>query len=156
MSISQSVSEYSQALGNDCVQGLWLEQSLARFGWDQQRASSQVLGTAEESALRSLLVLWGEEYKQLCVTPIHSVEDSFPLGSTRSREVHPEPFNMLNGCEHVLGGSTFASACNCGPRVVRAESGLLHVTLPTELLPVYSFPLSDGMARAALPDFQHL
>lgn len=59
LSVSQSISGHSQTLGNNCVQGLWLEQSVACFGWDQQHASSQVPDTAEEAALRSLLVLWG-------------------------------------------------------------------------------------------------
>lgn len=115
--IYKSSWEYSQALDNDCLQGLvarvvpgtlWLGpaahlQPGPRHGWGVR---------TEETSPSSQ----GKRYEWVCVTCTHSLWDSFPAGSTKHQEPRDTSWatcHTTSVCGHVLGGSRFTSKTMC-------------------------------------------
>ena len=143
--IYKSSWEYSQALDDDCLQGLvasvvpgtlWL--GLATFFRPGPRHSWGVI--TEETIPGS----HGKGYEWVCVTCTHSLGGSFPAGSTK----HQEPWDTswatghaASVCGHVSGGNSFASKAMC--QCPQTREWLWPWFTNIVIASIYSFPLSD-------------
>lgn len=142
--IYKSSWEYSQALDNDCLQGLvarvvpgtlWLGpaahlQPGPRHGW----------GVRTEDTSPSSQ---GKRYEWFCVTCTHSLWDSFPAGSTKSHGTCREPPATLLQRVGTFWGAAGSQAKLCAS-VLRPEEGLDHFWFTNIFIAsVYPFPLSN-------------